>query len=313
MKKVLVTGAAGFIGSHVAERLVSRGLEVVGADCFTDYYPRRIKEANLSGLIGSERFTLVETDLAHGDLGAVLRGVDGVVHLAAQAGVRASWGLSFSTYIDCNIRATQRLLEAVRGAGLAKFVAASSSSVYGQTKDLPMREDGLTAPVSPYGVTKLAAEHLATLYHRSFAVPTVSLRYFTVYGPRQRPDMAFHRFIRAGLADRPVEVFGDGEQTRDFTFVSDVVDATEAALMQGPPGEVINVSGGSRVSLNHALSVIEAAVGRPLRRTYLAPASGDVTDTNADGRKAASLLGFRPRVALEEGLVLECAWLRDSM
>jgi UDP-glucose 4-epimerase len=227
--------------------------------------------------------------------------------------VRASWGSSFSTYVDCNIRATQRLLEAARGAGVARFVAASSSSVYGQTKDLPMREDGLTAPVSPYGVTKLAAEHLATLYYRSFAVPTVSLRYFTVYGPRQRPDMAFHRFIRAGLSDQPVEVFGDGEQTRDFTFVSDVVDATEAALVQGPAGEVINVSGGSRVSVNQALSVIEGALGRPLRRRNLAPASGDVTDTNADGRKAASLLGFRPRVTLEEGLALECAWLRDSM
>jgi nucleoside-diphosphate-sugar epimerase len=312
VRKVLVTGVAGFIGSHLAERLVARGLEVVGVDAFTDYYPRAIKEANIAALRGSRSFTLVETDLAVADLGPLLDGVDAVVHLAAQAGVRASWGASFATYLDCNIRATQRLLEAARTRTISKFVYASSSSVYGETPELPMRESGRTLPVSPYGVTKLAAENLAVLYHRSFGVPTVSLRYFTVYGPRQRPDMAFHRFIRAGLAGAPVEVFGDGGQTRDFTFVSDVVDATEAALMTGPPGEVINVAGGSRVTLNHALSIIEAALERPVRREHRAPASGDVTDTLADNRKAADLLGFRPRVGLEEGLPLQCAWMRGS-
>jgi len=312
VRRVLVTGAAGFIGSHVAERLVARGIEVAGVDCFTDYYPRAAKEANLAGLRASRRFTLLEVDLARDDVGRLLAGADAVVHLAAQAGVRASWGATFSTYADCNVLATQRLLEAARATGISKFVAASSSSVYGQTTDLPMREDGRTLPVSPYGVTKLAAEQLATLYHRSYGVPTVSLRYFTVYGPRQRPDMAFHRFIRAALRGETVEVYGDGEQTRDFTFVSDVVDATEAALHAGPPGEVINVAGGSRVTLNHAIGVIESAVGRPLMRRSLPPASGDVTDTGADVRKAAELLGFRPRVTLEEGVALECEWLKSA-
>lgn len=313
MRRVLVTGVAGFIGSHLAERLVSRGLQVVGADAFTDYYPRPVKEANIAGLRNSPLFTLLESDLAVADLGPVLDGVDAVVHLAAQAGVRASWGASFATYVDCNIRTTQRLLEAVRTRPLTRFVYASSSSVYGETPELPMRESGRTLPVSPYGVTKLAAENLAVLYHRSFGVPTVSLRYFTVYGPRQRPDMAFHRFIRAGLAGVPVEVFGDGGQTRDFTFVSDVVDATEAALMTGPPGEVINVAGGSRVTLNYALSIIEAALGRPITREHRGRASGDVTDTLADNRKAAELIGFEPRVSLEEGLPLQCAWMRDAV
>lgn len=312
MRRVLVTGVAGFIGSHVAERLVAGGIEVAGVDAFIDYYPRPIKEANVARLRGSSSFTLTEADLATAELAPLLDGVDAIVHLAAQAGVRASWGASFATYIDCNIRATQRLLEAARTMAISKFVCASSSSVYGETPELPMRESGRTLPVSPYGVTKLAAENLAVLYHRSFGVPTVSLRYFTVYGPRQRPDMAFHRFIRAALSDTPVEVFGDGEQTRDFTFVSDVVDATEAALMSGPPGEVINVAGGSRVTLNHALSVIERAVGRPIRREHRGRASGDVTDTLADTRKAADLLGFRPRVGLEEGLPLEVAWMRDA-
>ncbi len=312
MRKVLVTGVAGFIGSHFAERLVRGGLEVVGVDAFTDYYPRPIKEANVAGLRGSPLFTLVEADLATVELAPLLDGVDAIVHLAAQAGVRASWGASFAAYIDCNIKATQRLLEAARGTAISKFVCASSSSVYGETPELPMLESGRTLPVSPYGVTKLAAENLAVLYHRSFGVPTVSLRYFTVYGPRQRPDMAFHRFIRAALSGVPAEVFGDGGQTRDFTFVSDVVDATEAALMTGPPGEVINVAGGSRVTLNHAISIIERTLGRPLRRERRATASGDVTDTLADNSKAVDLLGFRPRVSLEEGLPLECAWMRDT-
>ena len=313
MSRVLLTGAAGFIGSHLAERLVGKGHDVVGVDCFTDYYARGMKEANVAGLAGSRSFRLVETDLATAQLGPLLDGVQAVVHLAAQAGVRASWGTTFATYLQCNVLATQRLLEAAVGTGITKFVHASSSSVYGDTRDLPMRESGATAPVSPYGVTKLAAEHLAMLYHRGFGVPTVALRYFTVYGPRQRPDMAFHRFIRAGLEHRPAVVYGDGQQTRDFTFVADVVDATEAALLAAPPGEVINVAGGSRVTLNDALVSIERSLGRPVAREYRDPASGDVRDTLADNRKAVGLLGFHPRVTLDEGLELECAWMRDAL
>ncbi len=311
MKRYLVTGAAGFIGSHLAERLVDAGSDVVGVDSFVDYYPRSIKEGNLRGPLSSDGFTFVEADLATADLEPLLDGVDGVCHMAAQAGVRASWGKSFETYLDCNVRATQRLLEAVKERGLDRFVYASSSSVYGQTDDLPMRERGLTCPVSPYGVTKLAGEHLAVLYHRNYGVPTVSLRFFTVYGPRQRPDMAFHRFFRAGLLGEPIEIYGDGKQTRDFTYVDDIVSGIVAALESGPPGEVFNLGGGSSVTLNHALDLIDEALGRRLDRRYVGPERGDVSDTCADNSKAGEILGFRPRMSLKTGLERELEWVAD--
>jgi UDP-glucose 4-epimerase len=311
-EKVLVTGAAGFVGSHVVERLLADGREVRGVDAFIDYYPRAIKESNLAAALGHQSFEFVETDLAVADLERLLDGVGSICHLAAQAGVRASWGRSFETYIDCNVRSTQRLLEAVKDGGIERFVYASSSSVYGETTDLPMRERGLTCPVSPYGVTKLAAEHLAVLYHRNYGVPTVSLRYFTVYGPRQRPDMAFHRFLRAGLTSEPVTIFGDGSQTRDFTFVADTVDATVSALESGPAGEVLNVGGGSRVTLNDALDAVEACLGRPLDRRYVERARGDVTDTLADNSRARELLGFSPSVGLAEGLEREREWVEST-
>lgn len=309
--KVLVTGAAGFIGSHVSRRLVERGTEVVGVDCFTDYYPRELKEANLAPLMNAAGFELVEADLAKADIEELLDGVASVCHLAAQAGVRASWGESFSIYVDCNVLSTQRLLEAVKERRIDRFVYASSSSVYGDTDDLPMRENGLTRPVSPYGVTKLAAEHLAVLYHRNYGVPTVSLRYFTVYGPGQRPDMAFHRFIEAGLDGSPISVYGDGEQTRDFTYVADIVEGTVRALDGGPCGEILNVGGGSRVTLNEAISVIESELGTPIERVYERPARGDVRDTLADSSKALEKLGFRPATTLEEGLSRQCEWMRS--
>ena len=308
---VLVTGAAGFVGSHVVERLLADGKTVRGVDAFIDYYPRALKEENIRAALEHDSFELVEADLAVTDLGPVLDGVTSVCHLAAQAGVRASWGTTFSTYIDCNIKASQRLLEAVKERGVSKFVYASSSSVYGETTDLPMREDGRTCPVSPYGVTKLAAEHLAVLYHRNYGVPTVSLRYFTVYGPRQRPDMAFHRFIRAGLLNEPITIFGDGEQTRDFTYIADTVSATVAALESGPDGSVLNVGGGSRVTLNDALDAIEDTLGVKLDRRYVERARGDVTDTLAENSRARETLDFRPRVGLEEGLALERGWIES--
>lgn len=310
---VLVTGAAGFVGSHVVERLLDGGRDVRGVDAFKDYYPRAFKEANIRKARGSASFELLETDLAFDDLAPVLDGVTSIIHLAAQAGVRASWGTTFSTYIDCNIRSTQRLLEAVKDEAIKKFVYASSSSVYGETTDLPMREDGLTCPVSPYGVTKLAAEHLAVLYHRNYGVPTVSLRYFTVYGPRQRPDMAFHRFIRSGLTGRPITIYGDGHQTRDFTFIDDIAAATVQALETGPDGSVLNVGGGSRVTLNEALDTIEDCLGAPLDRRYIERARGDVTDTLADNSRAAEVLGFVPRVALPEGLRREKEWIESTV
>lgn len=309
---VLVTGAAGFIGSHVVERLLADGKTVRGVDAFIDYYPRAIKEGNLRAALTHGSFDFVEADLAVADLTPLLDGVTSVCHLAAQAGVRASWGSTFSTYIDCNVLSSQRLLEAVKDRGVSKFVYASSSSVYGETTDLPMRENGLTCPVSPYGVTKLAAEHLAVLYHRNYGVPTVSLRYFTVYGPRQRPDMAFNRFIRAGLVNEPITVFGDGRQTRDFTYVADTVSATVAALESGPDGSVMNVGGGSRVTLNDALDAIEGTLGVKLDRRYVERARGDVTDTLADNSRARESLGFSPRVGLEEGLALERRWIEAT-
>ena len=225
--KVVVTGAAGFIGSHVAESLLADGHEVVGIDCFTDYYPRPIKEANVRGLRAHARFRLVEACLQEADLPPLLDGAAHVYHLAAQAGVRASWGRDFALYTDHNVLATQRLLEAALTVGRPTLVYASSSSVYGDAPGLPLREDGPCRPISPYGVTKLAGEHLAVLYHRNHGLPTVSLRFFTVYGPRQRPDMAFHRFLEAARRGGEVTVFGDGRQTRDFTYVADVVTAVD--------------------------------------------------------------------------------------
>lgn len=309
MGLVLVTGVAGFVGSHLAERLVARGDRVRGVDCFTDYYARATKEANLEKLRGSDAFDFVEADLAKVDLEPLFEGIDSVCHLAAQAGVRASWGAEFGVYVDCNVVTTQRLLETAKSLELSKFVYASSSSVYGETEDLPMRETGATRPLSPYGVTKLAAENLAVLYNRSYGVPTVSLRYFTVYGPRQRPDMAFHRVITAALEGSPVEIYGDGSQTRDFTYVSDIVDGTAAALTNGTPGDVLNLGGGSRVTLNEALDMIEQRLGVTLDRRYGDAARGDMRDTLADNTRARDTLGFSPSVDLADGLARQCDWM----
>ena len=224
--------------------------------------------------------------------------------------MRPSWGKDFDVYVDCNIRATQRLLESARMAGrVRRFVYASSSSVYGETRDLPLREESPTRPFSPYGVTKLAAEHLCGLYHANYGLPTVALRYFTVYGPRQRPDMGFHKFIRAALEDRPIVVYGDGEQTRDFTFVSDAVEANWRALGEGLAGNVFNIGGGSRVTVNHVLATLEKILGRAVRRERQPSQPGDVSHTWADTRKAKEIMGFVPRVPLREGLTHEVAWL----
>jgi nucleoside-diphosphate-sugar epimerase len=226
--KALVTGGAGFIGSHLASALLDRGAEVTALDCFTDYYPRFIKEANLAVNLGRPGFQFIEGSIQHADLPALLDGKTHVFHLAAQAGVRKSWGGDFRIYTDHNVDATQNLLEACVGRPLHRFVYASSSSVYGDNASIPMRETALPQPVSPYGVTKLAAEQLCYLYFVNYKVPATSVRYFTVYGPRQRPDMAFHRFIKAALRGDPLTLYGDGEQTRDFTFVTDAVAATRA-------------------------------------------------------------------------------------
>jgi len=307
--KALVTGVAGFIGSTLADRLVRNGSDVVGIDCFTDYYPRVVKERNLSELLTSSRFRFLESRVQDADWAYLLADRTHVFHLAAQAGVRRSWGRDFSVYTTNNIEATQVLLEACRSATLEKVVYASSSSIYGDIVAIPMREDAMPQPVSPYGVTKLAAEQLCYLYHVNYSVPTVSLRYFTVYGPRQRPDMGFHRFLRAAILGETVSIYGDGEQTRDFTYVEDIVSANIAAAVQGVPGRVYNIGGGSRVSLNQALAMIERVSGCRLRREFDAVQRGDMRHTCADTELARKDLGFEPRVNLEEGLAAENAWL----
>jgi nucleoside-diphosphate-sugar epimerase len=307
----LVTGAAGFIGSHLSERLLRDGYEVIGVDCFTDYYPRSIKEANLAPIADHEAFRFIEGDLGEIDLDDLLDGVDVVFHQAAQAGVRASWGQRFATYTELNILNTQRLLEAAVGSpSLTKFIYASSSSVYGDTDSLPLRETDRPQPVSPYGVSKLAGEHLARLYAVNYGVPTVSLRYFTVYGPRQRPDMAFHKFLRALYLGQRLSIYGDGEQTRDFTYVTDAVEANILAMEHGKAGSCFNIGGGSRVTLNQCLEVLSQVTGQPVQVEHVGNQRGDVRHTWADTTRAQEELGFRPRVPLEDGLAREAAWMR---
>jgi UDP-glucose 4-epimerase len=310
--KALVTGAAGFIGSHLSGALLDRQAEVVGVDCFTDYYPRPIKEANLRHNLDRPGFRFVETSIQDADLPRLLEGVSHVFHLAAQAGVRRSWGRDFGIYTANNVDASQQLLEACVGRPLHRFVYASSSSLYGDHIAIPMREDALPQPVSPYGVTKLAAEQLCYLYFVNHGVPTTSVRYFTVYGPRQRPDMAFNRFIKAALSGAPITLYGDGEQTRDFTYVDDAVAATMAAGDRGVPGKAYNIGGGSRVTVNHVLEIIGRLAGRPLDIRREPPQKGDMRDTYADTTRARADLGFNPRVTLEQGIEAEYRWLSTT-
>jgi nucleoside-diphosphate-sugar epimerase len=312
--RALVTGVAGFIGSTLAERLLDSNADVVGIDCFTDYYPRPMKERNLRGLIGRQGFRFVESRIQDADLAGLLADRTHVFHLAAQAGVRKSWGRDFAVYTVNNIEATQVLLEALTKApALERIVYASSSSVYGDNTPMPFREDALPQPVSPYGVSKLAAEQLCYLYFANFRVPAVSLRYFTVYGPRQRPDMGFHNFIRATLRGEPITLYGDGEQTRDFTFVHDAVSATIAAAERGVPGRVYNIGGGSRVSVNEVLDLIGRIAGRKPLVAADSAQKGDMRHTYADTSLARADLGFAPRVGLEQGLSAEYKWLSEIL
>jgi len=308
--KALVTGAAGFIGSTLCDRLIADGVDVLGLDCFTDFYARTVKERNLSGLKESPCFRFVESTIRDADLPGLLRDRTHIFHLAAQAGVRTSWGRDFSIYTVNNIEATQLLLEAARSVpSLERLVYASSSSVYGDSVAIPMRENALPQPVSPYGVTKLAAEQLCHLYHANYQVPAVALRYFTVYGPRQRPDMSFHKFLRATIRTEPIRLYGDCEQTRDFTYVHDAVNATVAAATRGVPGRVYNVGGGSRVSMNHVVEMI-ARVADKQPIVEVDPAQpGDMRHTYADTSQARADLGFQPQISLEEGLRAEYQWL----
>ena len=308
--RVVVTGAAGFIGSHLCERLLGDGYRVTGIDNFTDYYDPARKRANLSASLASSDFTLIEEDLNCCDLPGLFSDAVCVFHLAAQAGVRMSWGREFNHYIESNILATQKILETLRERGSTRLVYSSSSSVYGETTDLPMKEDHPTRPLSPYGATKLSAENLCELYRVNFGIDYRALRYFTVYGPRQRPDMAFSRFITAALTGGQIEVYGDGRQTRDFTFIADAVEANILAFRYEGLGTIFNIGGGSRVSILDILDIISKQVDRRLDIQYLERAKGDVLDTLADTTRAEKELGFRPTVAIEDGIKQEIAWYR---
>jgi UDP-glucuronate 4-epimerase len=310
--RALVTGCAGFIGSHLAESLLADGYEVTGVDCFNDNYPAAEKLANLAVARSHEAFELHPVDLAVADPASVLEGVDAVFHLAAEPGVRSSWGRRFERFLRNNVEATQRLLEAAQAVPERRFVYASSSSVYGDSERLPTPEDAPPRPMSPYGVTKLAGEQLCRVYHANHGVDCVALRFFTVYGPRQRPDMAFRRFCEAAAAGSPIVLYGDGRQSRDFTYVGDVVRAIRAAgAVPGVGGRAYNIGGGAPVSLNAALERIAALAGRPLDVRRRARESGDVLHTAADVSLASRDLRFAPSTSLAEGLAAEFGWVSE--
>ena len=305
----MITGVAGFIGSHLAEKLLELGHEVVGVDKFLDNYARDFKNLNLGRFVNHPSFKFINDDLVNIDLRQLLIQTDYIFHLAAQPGVRSSWGAEFSHYSHNNILATQILLEACKQVKVRKFVYASSSSVYGDTDDLPMRESGGTRPVSPYGVSKLAAEHLCYLYWKAFGIPTVSLRFFTVYGPRQRPDMFFHILMHHLLLDEEIPLYDDGEQSRDFTYCSDIVDGLTAAAFYSGSGDVFNLGGGGEITLLKAIEMVEKISGRKVKLKRFDRQRGDVRRTRASLDLARKKLRYRPSILLEEGLVRQWEWI----
>jgi nucleoside-diphosphate-sugar epimerase len=309
----VVTGAAGFIGSHLCERLVELGHTVIGIDCLTDYYPRELKQRNLKELRRSSKFRFLRRDLTVADLLHIIRPVDYVFHFAAQPGVRGSWGKNFGKYVGNNILATQAVLEALKRSKVRKLIYASSSSIYGEATPLPTPEDTNPKPVSPYGITKLAAENLCRIYGRNFTVPTVILRYFTVYGPRQRPDMAFHRFIDSALSGSTIVVYGDGNASRDFTYVADAVEATILAMEKSEPGQVFNVGSSQPITVNDAIAALRDILGREVIVRHEEAQRGDVTDTHADINKARTLLGFKPSKNLRQGLREQVRWQEEAI
>jgi len=312
-KKYFVTGVAGFIGSHLAETLLSQGHSVIGMDTFTPYYSRDIKEKNLESFKSNPQFTFLEDDVLTAiNLSDIIAGVDAVFHEAAQAGVLYSWGKDFDKYTQNNILATQRILEACKDTHIKKLVFASSSSVYGNATQLPMSENQELNPISPYGLTKLACEHLCRIYNTNFSVPVICLRYFTVYGPRQRPDMAINKFFNNILTEKPIDLYGDGSQTRDFTYVSDIVDATIAASECSSDFEIMNIGGGSTVTVKELITHIESLSGKTALINHIDNQKGDMKHTHADISKAKKIIQYEPKVSLEKGLDLYLAWLKGQ-
>ncbi|MFQ6082533.1 MAG: NAD-dependent epimerase/dehydratase family protein [Candidatus Aminicenantia bacterium] len=307
--KCLVTGSAGFIGSHLSERLIKEGFKVIGVDSFSNFYPRWMKERNLFSLEKEADFEFIEARVEDLNLKDLFKEIDYIFHLAAQPGVRKSWGNEFLIYTETNIMATQKLLEAAKDYSIKKFIFASSSSVYGFCPDLPMREDSLLVPISPYGVTKLAAEQLCFLYYKNLKLPVTSLRYFTVYGPRQRPDMAFHKFMKSILEEKEIIIYGDGNQTRDFTYIDDVIEATLQAATIGRDGEVYNIGGGRQIKLIDLFPILENITQRKIKFRKTEAQKGEMRHTLASIRKAKIDLKFSPETSLEDGLSKEWQWI----
>ncbi len=311
--KYLVTGCAGFVGSHLTEALLEEGADVVGVDALVPFYGLHFKRQNLARALAHPRFEFVEGDLTRLPLKPLLVDVDVVFHVAGQPGVRDSWGEQFDAYARNNVLATERLLHAAVGTGIRRFVFSGSSSIYGDSPEMPWRETTCPQPRSPYAITKLAAEHLCRSYHLDFGVPAIVVRYFTVYGPRQRPDMAFHKFLKAALFDEPIPLYGNGQQTRDFTYVDDIIAGTLAAAHapDAAVGQVFNLGGGSRIVLLDLLEMLSEIVGKPVTIQRLGKQAGDVRHTWADISRSQAVLGYAPQVGLREGLAREYAWIRE--
>jgi len=310
MARCLVTGAAGFIGSHLCELLLAKGHRVIGTDAFIPYYPRTFKEGNLLPFRDTSGFTFHELDLRSDDLTPLLKDTEVIFHLAAMAGLMRSWS-DFNLYMSCNMLPTQRLLEAARLNGIKHFIHGSTSSVHGR---FATGEEGSPLePVSPYGVTKLGAEHLCRAYAVNFGLPLTILRFFSVYGPRQRPDMAYHIFIRALLQDEPIVIYGDGEQSRSNTFIADCVQGVLLAFEKREQsiGEIFNLGGGEVVTINRVLQILAGLTGRSPRVTFAQVRPGDQRHTAAHIAKAQRVLGYRPATPVTEGLQAQLAWQRS--
>jgi UDP-glucose 4-epimerase len=314
METAIVTGVAGFIGSHLAEKLLENKFKVIGIDNFTNYYPKKIKENNLLNCTKNENFVFYEHDLIDLDLISIFKKSNYLFHMAAQPGVRSSWGTNFETYVKENIIVTQKVLEVAKHTNsLKKIIIASSSSVYGNQEGKMNEDTSFLKPISPYSITKLAAENLSIIYAKNFNLPITCLRYFTVYGPRQRPEMAFLRFILGAITKEKIEVFGDGNQTRDFTYIDDAVNATLNSIKSETTGEIINVGGGNVLSINNALKIIANISGSELSIQFKPQQKGDVVNTEADTKKSKNLLYFSSNMNIKDGLTNEFYYVKNNL